>query len=116
MVSPVRFWPSAPRPAGSLRTWLLNVDRTPGEQVVIRHPQRSGESLELSGAKRFRGHRESGVAAFANERTCIAAAAPEDEFQAVQLVPPAVSTPGEATDSHPLRVDPKVPAEHRVDH
>src|SRR5437879_3138460 len=65
MVSPVRFWPSAPRPAGGLRTWLLNVDRTPGEQVVIRHPERSGESLELSGAKRFRGHNESGVAAFA---------------------------------------------------
>src|ERR1700732_4583116 len=76
MVSPLRFRPSAPNPAGrSLRTWLdvpndvLKVGRTPGEQVVVGHPERSGERLELRGAKRFRGHPEGGAAVFANEIT-----------------------------------------------
>src|ERR1700680_1327033 len=115
MVSPVRFRPSAPNPArGSL--WSgRKLQRTPGEQVVIRHPERLGESLELSGAKRIRGHPEGGVAVFANERTSMATAAREDDLEAVQLIPPAGSTPGEATDSPPFCVDPEGPAEHSVD-
>lgn len=42
------------------------------------------------------------MAVLANERTCRAAAAHEDDLQAVQLISPVGSTPGEATDSHPV--------------
>src|ERR1700680_670763 len=102
MVSPVRFRPSAPNPArGSL--WSgRKLQRTPGEQAVIRHPERLGESLGLSGAKRIRGHPEGDVAVLPTDPTSMAAAPREDDLEAVHLIPPTGSTPGEATDSHPF--------------
>jgi hypothetical protein len=56
------------KPAGGLRSWL-DVDRTPGEPIEIRHAEGSSEGLELRVAIRICGHPEGGMAVFTNERT-----------------------------------------------